>query len=354
MQYKPITLKQYLKDGNPLLTNDYGIFSIPILTTRIKNKYGRRLIRWDIDIDEVADNAQNAVDMYANYLSEIFKFPEEYKIINPLHEESSRTMTYKKTGEGEEDTNETKDTTTSGTINQTGSTGENGSFTDNLTHGEKIVREGTDTKTITGETDTTDNLEVNQTVENTETGNSTTTNSETVDGTTSGTKEGTTLNNVSAYNQTQEYAPREQIISNDTTSGTSHEEKTGESENNSSLTGQENTYRTEKRTGKDTNNRTEEGTTGGTDTHSGTDKREGTNEKIGTSKVDTTKSETGKITGVINVKNNNTENYDMTENTTKDGHVKYEEIINTLENLFSPYDWLAEKIVKAICEVFYV
>lgn len=330
MAYEPITLKEYLKAGNPLITDNYNIFDIPTLTTRIKTKYGRRFIRWDLEIEEVAEVAQNAVDMYKDYLQEIFQLPQEYKIINPLHEESSRTLEYTKTGEGEEDTNKTENTSTSGTVNQTGTTGENGSFTEDITHGEKITREGTDNKTINGTIDTVG------------TGESTTTTTETIDGTTSSTKNDTTLTNVSAYNQTTEYAPRDQVIGNDSTSGTTHDEREGTSKTDSNTTGKETTVRTE------------EGTTGGTDTHSGTDKRTGNNQKIGTSKNDTTKSETGETTGVINVKNNNTETYNMTEKATKDGHVKYEEIVSTLENLFSPYDWLAEKIVKAICEVFYL
>lgn len=330
MEYNRITLKEYLKTGKPLITNSYNAFDIPTLTTRIKTKYGRRLIRWDIEIDEISEIAQNAVDMYKDYLQEIFQLPQEYNIINPLHEETSRTLEYTKTGEGEEDTNKTENTSTSGTVNQTGTTGENSNFSEDITHGEKITREGTDNKTINGTVDTTG------------TGKSTITSNETTDGTTSGTKNDTTLTNVSAYNQTTDYAPRDQVIGNDTTSGTNHQEITGTSETDTNTTGKETTVRTE------------EGTTGGTDTHSGTDTRSGNNDKTGTSKLDTTKSETGETTGIINVKNNNTETYNMTEKATKDGHVKYEEIVNTLENLFSPYDWLGEKIVKAICEVFYL
>lgn len=330
MAYNYLTLKEYLKNGNPLITNSYNIFDITTLTTRIKTKYGRRLIRWDIEIDEVSEIAQNAVDMYKDYLEEIFDFPKQYKIINPLHEESSRTLQYTKTGEGEEDTNKTENTSSNGTINQSGSTNEKGSFTEDITHGEKITREGTDNKTINGTVDTTG------------TGKSTNTNNETTDGTSSGTKTDTTLTNVSAYNQTTGYAPRDQVIGNDTTSGETHEEREGTSETDTNTTGKETTVRTE------------EGTTGGTDTHSGTDEKTGNNDKTGTSKADTTKSETGETKGVINVKNNTTENYNLKENATKDGHVKYEEIVNTLENLFSPYDWLCEKIVKAICEVFYL
>lgn len=311
----------YEIEGNTLISNNYEAFNTDILEIRIQALYGERTLRPFTDT-KIKLLSQNVVDMYSGYLKELFEFAQQYNILTPEMKETIRTMSYSRTNDDTRSiktttsdvTHEgigvsTSNTTDFGGINTT-IYGKNVETNSNTTTGEKGEDNYTDTTTQKG-TSTTDTND---------------TNNETL------------TRNVSAYNQNDPtYTPREQDVTNGTSGGTST--LTNDLTNTTTHAG---TYNKD---GSDINN------THTADSGQDTLKINSNTKENGTQ---TTTSD-GNKSGTADTDDlyNGSEKYDLNENITEKGRINYEEIIDTIENLFNPYDWLATKIVNTICEVIY-
>ena len=191
-------------------------------------------------------------------------------------------------------------------------------------------------KTIYGK-----DVDNNITRDNTENGKDdytdTTTHTGTAETVGSGTNGDTQTKSVSAYDQTATYTPREQDVTNGTNSNTST--LTNNLEDKTVHSG---TYQ-----------KTNGGTETAHETQSGQDILEINSNQKDTGTQTTTSDSNKNSTADTDDKFSGNENYNLNENITEKGRLSYEELLNTIENLFNPYDWLATKIVNTICEVFY-
>lgn len=71
-------LKEYLL-SHTLITNTYNIFDYERLITRLKIRYGNQYLRRDVEVEEIADIAQNVIDVNADYFKNLFS-----GVINPF------------------------------------------------------------------------------------------------------------------------------------------------------------------------------------------------------------------------------------------------------------------------------
>lgn len=310
----------YEVEGNSLISNNFNAFDTDILEIRIQTLYGNRPLRPFTD-SRIKLISQNVVNMWSGYLSELFTLPEEYNILIPELKEFTRKMSYTKTNDDVRDITGSENGTSHGTSTSSGS---DNRVVDNKSS--TIYGKKTDT---TANSTTSDN--------GTDSYVDTTTKGGTAETVTSGDTNGTLNKNVSAYNQSEGFTPREQEISSGNNAGTST--LTNDLEDKTNHNGQ---Y-SKDGTSNDTSNTSE----------SGTDEIIG-NTKDNLTKSDRTESDgnTSK-TSSSNDKFTGAENYQLDEQTKETGRLSYEEIMQTIEKLFNPYDWLAEKIVASICEQFY-
>lgn len=331
----------YSVDGNTLISNNYTYFDTDILEIRLQSLHGERTLRPFTD-SKIKIMAQNVVDMYKDYLQELFTLPANYNILNPETKELVRKLSYKKLND------DTRDIT--------GNTSSNGGGTSSSAGTQKIDKttSGTDNRTIDGTESTTYGKGID-TNSNTTTGDKgedqyldTTTHTGTAETISGGTTGDTLTKSVSAYNQTTPtYTPREQDVT------------AGENSSNSTLT-------------NDLEDKTN---------HSGNYEKNGSNittqhvqeDGADGKKIDTKDNLTSSGTENTDISSNNTgteshnedstshsndifsgsELYDLDESVKESGHINYDEIINTIEQLFNPYDWLANKIVNTICTGVY-
>lgn len=336
------TLNDFFEvEGNSLISNNYQAFDTDILEIRMQTMYGNRPLRPFID-SKIKIMAQNVVDMWSGYLTELFTFPEQYNILIPELKEIARSMDYKKTND------DTRDIT--GSHNGTSNTKTTGSGTDHST----TNTSGTDNRIIDGTQTTTYGKGTDTIISETygdkgeDNATDTTTHTGTAETIASGTNGDTLTKSVSAYNQTTPtYAPTEQDVTSGDNSSTSTL-----TNNLEDKTIHEGTY--EKNQSKQGNNHVQESGTDGVKTDT-TDNLTSAAETT----VDSNKSDTSTTDGTTSNTSTSqdiftgSESYNLNENIKETGHLSYDEILHTIDNLFNPYDWLATKIVNTICEVIY-
>lgn len=315
------TLNDFFEtEGNVLITNNYNEFDNEILEIRMQSLYGERPLRCFTD-SKITKMAQNVVDMYKDYLKELFTFPTEYKLLEPELKKIIRDMSYTKTNDN------TNDVTN------------NGSSSISATGGETTSNDTTTNETVTTDYGKTINHldEITTHKNNSANGQNDATHTGTVVTESSNTNGNTTTKNVSAYNQLEGYTPREQDVTNGNDSGTVTQ--TNNLVDNTTI----------KNTGEEdgTETRDLDETQGGKDTTTASGTQNDTGSLSTHNDTKTTSNDTSKTNY------SGTETYDLKENTEEHGRLNYEEILNTIDNLFNPYDWLCSKIVNTICEVFY-
>lgn len=310
----------YEIEGNTLISNNYNAFDVDILEIRIQTLYGERPLRHFTD-SRLKIMAQNVVDMYSGYLSELFTFPEEYKILTPEFKEIARKMNY----------NLSHENTAIG-VNK-GNSSTTGSDSHDETRNEVL---DSLTKLLHGL-----NIESNRHIDTQDEGNDTYKDNKSNTGTvvtdSDVTNNQTVNNSVSAYNQVTEMSPHDMSVTNGATT-----EDSTVTNNLTEVIDHNGSYGKHLVTG-DTDSTIHSGTDNTTvnSTNDTTLKANGTNQSTSNSLIDSTEDEHG------------TETYNLDENIKETGRLNYEEIINTIENLFNPYDWLARKIVNTICEGYY-
>lgn len=331
-------------ENNVLISNNYSAFDTNILEIRLMTLYGERPLRPFSD-SHIKAIAQNVVDMYSGYLNEIFNFPKEYSILTPELKEIIRQMNYSKTNDDKTTNTATESGENHGTTNGTGS------------HNDTITSTGTDSHTLKNDTITNYGKMIDGTNSSTGTesgwdvSNDTATHTGTANTVASGDNGDTLTKSVSATNEPNQtdptYSPREQdatvgntssdsTLTNDLKDVADHD---GSYKKNLTNSGENKTAES----GSDTTN------------FNGTDNltKDSKTTNIGSSNDSSTTSGTQSRDSSANGTFVGNESYDMSETVTEKGRLSYEEILQTFENLFNPYDWLATKITNSICEVMY-
>lgn len=69
-----MTVRQYLQTYNTLFTNPPEFLNVNYFNERLKSRFGFIKIRNDIPVDEIANIAQNVLDINAEFLSALFAF----------------------------------------------------------------------------------------------------------------------------------------------------------------------------------------------------------------------------------------------------------------------------------------
>lgn len=112
-------LSEFLTAGGKLYNDNYGIFDDTILNARAKFIFGGREIRHDIAADDIPNAGQMAIDVYRDYLRELFSYSEKFA---PTASRVN-TISRKKAGNNSGTiTNDLTDTTTNGgTVTTVGS-----------------------------------------------------------------------------------------------------------------------------------------------------------------------------------------------------------------------------------------
>lgn len=331
----------YDVEGNTLISNNYTFFDTDILEIRIQTLYGERTLRPFTDA-KLKVMAQNVVDMYKPYLQELFTLPENYSILSPETKEMIRELSYKKLND---DTRDVTGNTSNTSRTESSSAGtekidETTAGTDNRTI------DSTETMTYGKGTETDSNITTGEKGEDSTL--DTTTHTGTAETASAGTTGDTLTKSISAYNQTDPtYTPREQDVTSGENSGTSTltndlEDKTNHSgnyEKNGSNIG--NTHVQESGTDGKKIDTTDNLASSGSKNTDVTSNNSGS--------TDSNESGTSTNKDVFS----GSELYDLNEKVTENGHLSYDEIINTIEKLFNPYDWLGGKIVNTICTGVY-
>lgn len=71
-------LSEFLTAGGKLYSDNYGIFDDGVLTARAKFIFGGREMRRDISADEIPNAGQMAIDVYRDYLRELFDYSAKF------------------------------------------------------------------------------------------------------------------------------------------------------------------------------------------------------------------------------------------------------------------------------------
>lgn len=119
-------LTEFLESGGKLYNDNYGIFDDNILSARAKFIFGGREIRRDIAADDIPNAGQMAIDVYRDYLTQLFDYSKQFAPTGTR----MNTITRGRTGNNSDTTtNDLTDTTANG---GTVTTAEQATVTPNL------------------------------------------------------------------------------------------------------------------------------------------------------------------------------------------------------------------------------